>query len=135
VERLYTALSFEVYHAPFTATDFLAPTIWAVEAVEAGEEVAFRVQVEDESGTVSRVVMLYREGDETVWSKAELVYNPGTGWATGSVPAPSGTFYYFAQAVDGTGNVTLALDHGRAYTGLSAEDHKVYLPVVIKNGQ
>jgi len=30
IQRLYTDLQFEVYHAPFTATDFIAPNIWNV---------------------------------------------------------------------------------------------------------
>jgi len=133
VERLYSQLSFEVYHAPYTATDYAAPTIWTVEAIDAGDGITLRVQVEDESGAISRVVVLYREENVTTWSKAELTYDPGTGWATGSAGEPSGEFYYFAQAVDGTGNVTLAMDHGRAFTGVRREEHDVYLPLVLRN--
>jgi Ca2+-binding RTX toxin-like protein len=54
------------------------------------------------------------------WSHLDLIYDPATGVATGSVPAVAGSVEYFAQAVDDTGNVTLALDHGLPYRLLSA---------------
>jgi hypothetical protein len=132
VLRRYTNLEFEVYHAPYTATDFSAPTIWDVIAVQADDGVTFRVQVEDDSYVVSRVVVLYREAGDNTWSKVELIYNPNTGWAEATVAGLGDTdIYYFAQAVDATGNVALAMDHGLAYTGVNT-DHFVYLPLIVR---
>ena len=130
VQRLYSALSFEVYHAPYTATDFVAPTIWDVRALQSDTGVSFRVRVEDDSWSVARVVVLYREGSSNTWSKIELPYNAGTGWAEGTVSGLGSEVEYFSQAVDPTGNVALALDHGRAYSAVSQEQ-RVYLPLVV----
>ena len=135
VQRLYSALSFEVYHAPFTATDHVAPTIWDVRALQSDTGMIFRVRVEDDSWSVARVVVLYREGSSNTWSKIELSYNAGTGWAEGAVSGLGSEIEYFSQAVDPTGNVALAMDHGRAYSAVSREQ-RVYLPLVAsRNGQ
>jgi hypothetical protein len=131
VQRLYSSLDYEVYHAPFTATDFIAPNIWRVEAIRNSVLLKFRVQVSDDSGVIQRTVVLYRTLSSGVWQKAELAYNAATGWAEGNVPPVIGPIEYFAQAVDGTGNVALALDHGNPFTG-SRAGLMLYLPVVLK---
>jgi hypothetical protein len=61
----------------------------------------------------------------------ELDYNSGTGWASGSVPLPGDAIEYFAQAVDPTGNVALALDHGNPFQGVTAVS-EVYLPLTLR---
>jgi hypothetical protein len=50
IQRLYSSLDFEIYHAPFTATDFIAPSIWQVEAISNSVMLQFRVQEDDNSG-------------------------------------------------------------------------------------
>jgi hypothetical protein len=128
VERLYSSLQFEVYHAPIADTDFIAPSIWQVGATSSGSGVGFDVLVTDDSGSVARVVVLYRATTSATWSKAELTYDPATQHATGSVSGLGGVIEYFAQAVDGSGNVALALDHGNAFA--LATSHKIYLPLI-----
>jgi hypothetical protein len=130
-QRLYSALEFEVYHAPFTATDYLAPRIWQVEAYSTSTTLRFRIQVDDNSGSIQRAVMLYRALNTNTWSRAELAFNQTTGWAEGQVGSLQGPFEYFAQAVDLTGNVTLALDRGNPFR--YAPVYKIYLPLVLKN--
>ena len=132
-QRLYDELSFEVYHAPFTATDFIAPSIWQVEALSNTKRLVFRAQAEDDSGEIQRTVVLYRTLNSNTWSKVELNYNPATGWAKGSTEPVSDPIEYFAQTVDPTGNVALALDHGVPFNEVKPlVTYDVYLPVVLK---
>jgi hypothetical protein len=129
IERLYTALQFEVYHAPFTMTDFIAPSIWQVSATNT-TTLRFGVRVKDDSGQVARVVILYRSVNSNVWQKTELTYYPSLELALGSVPAIGEPVEYIAQAVDPTGNVSLALDHGDPFTVEAS--NRVYLPLVVR---
>jgi len=143
--RRYTALQFEVYHAPFTATDFIAPSIWAVTAISSTDGLDFVVWLDDvaEDGDttagVVRVVMLYQLDEETTWRKVELTYQPnpnGVGRAVGRVAPITGRISYFAQAVDQTGNVALALHHGADFTEvdiLERPNPTIYLPLVMRN--
>ena len=93
----------------------MSPSIWQVQAVGDGSGVTFRVLVEDDRGDMQRLVLLYRQEGQTSWALVELTYDPATGWATGRVEGLSGTFEYFAQAVDAAGNVSVALDHGSPF--------------------
>jgi hypothetical protein len=135
VQRLYSALSYEVYHAPMTATDFVAPTIWDVQALQSDAGMIFRVRVEDDSWSVARVVVLYRESSSNTWAKVELPYSAGAEWAEATVSGLGSEIEYFVQAVDPTGNVALALDHGHAYSTVGREE-RVYLPLIaLRNSQ
>jgi hypothetical protein len=62
--RLYSELQLDVYHAPFTATDSIAPSIW---------------QVEDDGGDIERAVVLYRSLASATWSRCELSHSIATG--------------------------------------------------------
>ncbi len=115
--RLYTDLHFEVYHAAAGAPDQIAPLVWQVQAFTTTQYLRFRIAVEDDSGTVSRVLVLYRQDGETTWRNVALTYHPVEKYADAFVPLPQGNIHYFAQAVDPTGNVTVALDHGNPFTG------------------
>ncbi|MCP4535611.1 MAG: hypothetical protein GY832_00520, partial [Chloroflexi bacterium] len=110
-QRLYSDLKFEIYHAPLTATDFIAPSVWQVEAISSSLSLTFRVLVQDDSGSVARTVVLYREQGDTSWSRAELAFDGDSGLAQASVSPVSSAVYYFVQAVDPSGNVALVLDH------------------------
>jgi hypothetical protein len=57
-----------------------------------------------------------------------LTYNPLTQHATGSVPGLGGQFEYFVQAVDPTGKVALALDHGLPLQAQAK--YNLFLPLV-----
>ena len=127
-ERLYRDLQFDVYYAPFDATDFAAPAVWqASTSMTTDNRVAFDAFVTDDSGSVARVVVLYRLLTSQQWSKVELSYDPLTQHATGFVAGLGGRFEYFVQAVDPTGNVALALDHSLPFQGQAV--YKVYLPL------
>ena len=135
VQRLYSELTYEVYHAPFEATDYVAPSIWQVQAISSTHYLRFRVQVTDDSWKIQRTVVLYRTLSSGSWSRVELSYDPITGWAMGVVPPVQGPIEYFAQAVDPTGNVALALDHGNPFREVVAGkvSYEVYLPIVTAN--
>jgi hypothetical protein len=90
--------------------------------------------VDDDSGEILRTVVLYRRMGDNFWTLAELTYDPDTGWAEGTVPAVDGPIEYFAQAVDPTGNVALALDHGNPFRELTdGQPLRIYLPVALRN--
>jgi hypothetical protein len=114
-ERLYTDLQFEVYHVSVDNTDFDAPRIWHVEAERSNTMVNFTALVQDDIGAIPRVVVLYREAPATNWQMVELSYDPLTQLATGSAESLAEETAYFVQAVDGNGNVALALDHGNEF--------------------
>jgi hypothetical protein len=116
-QRLYSDLQYQVYHAPYTVTDFVAPSIWQVEAISTSLFLRLRVRVEDDAGDVARVVVLYREEGDMSWTKAELPYDAVSRLAEAFLTPVAGPIYYFAQAVDSAGNVALALDHGNPFTG------------------
>jgi hypothetical protein len=128
-ERLYTSLDFVVYRAPFAATDFIAPNIWQTDAVSTTTRLIFRVRANDDSGSIARVVMLYRGASSNQWLSVDLAYDPISGQAVGSAPAIQGPIEYFPQAVDPDGNVSLALDHGAPFTQV-AIGQSVYLPLI-----
>jgi hypothetical protein len=121
-ERLYASLQEEVYTAPFSDTDFIAPYIAQVSAITTTSQpqfamgTAFDVQVSDNSGSVQRVVVLYAKAGDTSWSRLDLAWNPATGHATGTLPGVTVPISYFVQAVDPSGNVAVATDEGNPYT-------------------
>jgi hypothetical protein len=129
VERLYTALQLEVYHASFDEDDFVAPAIFEVDTYPSTGQVDFEVLVNDDDGPVMRVVVLYRSAGSNVWQSAELVYDPDEETATGTVLGLGGTVEFIVQAVDSAGNVALSLDHGKPYTVL-AGPLQLFLPIV-----
>jgi hypothetical protein len=148
IQRLYTDLNFEVYHTPFTVTDFLAPNIWSVRAISSSQHLRFDVLVDDDadspedSGEVARVIVLYRQAEDRVWQKAELTLlgkdEFGIEVAEVFVDAVDSPIHYFAQAVDDSGNVLLSLNHGMPYTEVEVEqgilpDNNIYLPLVVRN--
>jgi hypothetical protein len=61
-----------------------------------------------------------------------LSHNAASGWAEGKVPPLEGPIEYFAQAVDRTGNVALALDHGNPFTEVEAGG-AIYLPLIYRD--
>ena len=132
--RLYTALDFEIYHAPTDVTDFAPPAIWQVQLTHnASRQPVFRASLEDAASPIQRVVVLYRRLSplpaQTTWSKAELLYNPAAALAEGPALVQPGLYEYFAQAVDAAGNVGLAYDHGRPFQSLYTLPVWFWLPV------
>jgi hypothetical protein len=132
-QRLYNSLEFEVYHAPYDAQDIIAPTIWQVEVMTDDASITFKSLIQDNSDQIQRVVVLYRAASDNFWTKVELSYDPATDMAMGSVPQVEGSFYYFVQAVDPTGNVAIALENGNPYLAIQGQDHTIYLPTVLKD--
>jgi hypothetical protein len=115
-QRLYDSLSYIVYHAPFTDTDFIAPSIWEVDLSTDHGHLEFSARVGDDSGQILRTLVLYRLVTETQWRSLDLAFDPTTGWATGVGVPLSGLLEYFVQAVDPSGNVSLGLDKGNPFS-------------------
>jgi hypothetical protein len=114
-ERLYDSLDLVVYTAPFSTTDFVAPQVWSVEAItDMAGEITFEVIVNDDDGSLDRVIVLYFLEGQNVWQPVELTISDGMASAT--IPQPVGEMLYFVQAVDDSGNVAVALDHGNLYS-------------------
>ena len=118
--RKYSTLDLIVYTAPFTNLDFDAPVIWSVEAAPNAGNIDFTVKISDALSDIHRTVILYRTLNTNSWTMLDLTFDSQTGLATGSAPDPSATLEYFVQAVDGSGNVSLVLDHGVPFRVLSA---------------
>jgi hypothetical protein len=108
---------------------------WDVRAISTTRYLQFRLRVDDDRGDVWRTLVLYRTLTSTTWLSAELAYDPDTGWAEGRVPPATGLFEYFAQAVDPSGNVTLALDHGNPFRRWTSQviPNQVYLPLLARD--
>ena len=100
-----------------------------MEAISTTLDLRFRVRVSDASSSIARVVVLYRRLTDNAWSMAELAYNPNDNWAEVRLPHIFAPIEYFAQAVDETGNVAAALDHGLPFTRVRFGAY-VYLPVI-----
>jgi hypothetical protein len=137
-QRLYEELDFVIYHAPFTTTDFVAPSIWTPQAISTSLSVRFRALVEDASGEIERVVVLYRELEpgsaSGTWSLLELRYDAPSGWASGFIPPVDGEIEYLVQAVDAAGNVGLAMDHGLPFRNMiDGELRFAYLPLATRS--
>jgi len=77
-QRLYSNLQFEIYRAPTTATDYIAPSIWQVQAMSSTAFLSFRVRADDDSGSIARVVVLYQQQGNAQWSKVKLPYDATT---------------------------------------------------------
>jgi Ca2+-binding RTX toxin-like protein len=120
IMRLYDNLELVVYTAPYTETDFIAPNVWSVDAMENAGSLEFTVGVSDNATGVYRVLVLYRDMSDNAWTGVDLTYNPTTELATASVPASTNTVEYFVQAVDQAGNVSLVLNHGVPFRVLSS---------------
>lgn len=96
--------------------------------VPTAEGPRFAVQVTDDNGALRRVLVLYRRVHSTSWSPLDLTYDIETKTATGALPRQNGTIEFVVQAVDGTGNVSIALDHGNPWTAQFTQ--RLYLPTV-----
>ena len=135
IERAYSHLDYEVQHAPFTDTDFIPPSVRVVDAIASAGQITFSVKADDTrsadplvSGDVRRVIVLYRALGAPSWTRTALAYNAIAERWIGSVSA-SGQIEYFAQVVDASGNVAIALDYGNPFR-IAART--VYLPAVAR---
>jgi hypothetical protein len=122
-QRLYSSLTFEVYHAPAGDDDFVPPSIYQVTATPFAGQTVFTVTVADASNAVVRVIVLYRPVSGNSWAKVELTQTSPTQWA-GAANATG--LDYFAQAVDASGNVAVGLNYGAAFSSLL----EVFLPLI-----
>jgi len=132
------ALDVDVFYASDTDNDVLPPSVRAVTSTfdALTGVLTFHVQATDlvaasplQPGIVARVVVLYRPVQSTSWVKKELAWNGVAGEWTASTLI-SGPIEYFAQVVDGSGNVTVALDYGRPWqTGWT---QRRFLPLLVR---
>ena len=116
-QRLYSHMAGTIYRS--NSTDFDAPTISQVAAVETGNG-SVQVTAHTPSTDVTRAVALYRTGtDSTVdppWHQVDLSGGGGS-WHTG-VTLPAGSTKVvdlIVQLVDGAGNVGISSNKGPGY--------------------
>jgi hypothetical protein len=124
IQRLYSSLQALVYTSPSSETDYVAPSIWQVQAIPgSSNSLTFQAIVTDDDSGVMRVVVLYRKLTSNTWSLAELTYNAGDQTASQTVTIPGGgEVEYFFQAADNTGNVALGLNHNNYYRVTVTDD-------------
>ncbi len=85
-QRLYSDLQFEIYHAPLTATDFIAPSVWQVEAISSSLSIFIsrRVISTGRPSHTTRLPMLIltwangRMPDTTIAGRTRYLIRPAT---------------------------------------------------------
>jgi len=127
VERRFDVMTYTVYYS--TTKDTIPPSIWVVRQVTDTDMLTVEVEVTDFSG-VTRVAVAHTTGDG-LWQTVDLtqIADPNT-WV-GFLPSRPG-LEYFAQAVDGGGNVAIS-DNKGWYFGLPP--YRIYLPLVAKKDE
>jgi hypothetical protein len=135
--RLYDTMQVQLYRTDNdTDTDFVEPIIWKVSMLTAtnASTMSFQVQARDRDSGIQRVVILYRSTSAYEWQKAEL--EPlGSSRFGATVPAIEGPVQFFAQVVDGAGNIALGFDRGNPYqktVHVADTPPTIYLPIVLK---
>ncbi len=121
-QRLYTSFDFELTFSG--SEDTAGPEVQHASASTAGPRI--KLEARDPSG-VDRVIVLWTDGGGQ-WRPLELVYDRSMDKWTGLLPA-RGTVDWFAQVVDGAGNLTLVMDKG-SFFHLDLTVHSLYLPGV-----
>jgi hypothetical protein len=113
-ERLYDALSFDVYYNAEGA-EFEPPIITSVGGgVSSNPGVFFSVGAEDADSTVVRVVVAYTEVTDSPggeWRSIDLSLNAASGLWEGSISTRN-PVQFFVQALDSAGNVGMYAGYG-----------------------
>ena len=125
-QRLYTRFDFEVTFSGSEDTAGPAVTGASATAATATSGPLVKIETNDPSG-IQRVVVMWTDGGGE-WRPLELVYEPSMYKWIGRFPA-RGPVEWFAQVVDGAGNVTKVMDKDRHFY-LDLTVHSVYLPGV-----
>ena len=130
MERIYDQMSFDVYYSD--SYDWWEPIVLSVDGVLSGGTARIKMEAIDASG-IHQVVVVYADGSGTLVSK-DLTYDSDTLKWTGEIPATEETIFY-AQVVDGAGNVATADNKGVWYTLEEVETGPIviYLPLVLKD--
>jgi hypothetical protein len=126
-QRVYGEVEVTVYASD--ASDWLTPTVVGVSQVVDGTSATVVVTATD-SVSVCRVVVAYTDG-ESEWKSVDLTASGGDTWQ-GELEVME-KVEYLVQVVDGAGNVTVDDNDGSYYTVVSS-GHRVYLPVVLREG-
>ncbi len=120
VQRLFNKIGARVLRSG--SNDFVPPAFTRIDATSVGTTAAFAVDVTDltqtgAAGTVKRVLVAVRRGNETTWTFSDLGQVGTSARWSGGVPLPvAGTpFEYFVQAVDLAGNVAVSTNKGFYY--------------------
>ncbi|MGA2210400.1 MAG: Ig-like domain-containing protein [Acidimicrobiales bacterium] len=120
-ERLFNSMSAEVYYLPPNspdASDYTPATIDSTEAIEAGSNVNFVVQVTPALAPVVRVLVLSTDADDPgAWTPLDLSSSDGLRWSGAAPSTTSGKVQYIVEAVDAAGNVSVSNNEGTAFDG------------------
>jgi len=131
-QHVFSTLNADVYYS--TADDKTPPVISVVDALFDPQRnvVLVKVGATDDSG-IRRVIVSYDQpgGNKGEWKSVQLTYDPRSQKWTGTFPGNSAT-HYFAQVVDGAGNVAIATNKATYYTPAASKDitieTKIFLP-------
>jgi hypothetical protein len=127
IQRIWERMDVVTFHAPFSTSDFIAPTIWRMSAQPASNAVRFTVEATDASG-VGRVVILCRWSTSAEWQPLELaLVDAAKGAWSGLLPVAGTSVEYIVQAVDEAGNVMSADDYGSPFV---SNLNSIYLPTI-----
>jgi hypothetical protein len=110
IQRNYGEQAFEFTRSALP--DAVAPTASYVAARELPAGPLFKIDAQDPSG-IRQVVVVYT-ADKGVWRAVDLAYRPDMDKWVGEVQTRL-PIRWFAQVVDGAGNVSAVLDKGRLF--------------------
>ncbi|MFN8486002.1 MAG: CARDB domain-containing protein [Caldilineaceae bacterium] len=131
-QRLYGSLGVELTFS--NAPDVIAPTVLHSAAQANNGGVVIKLEANDASG-IRRVVAVYTDG-AGVMQSLDLTYHPDAQKWLGTIPGVRDV-QWFAQVMDGAGNVTDVLDKGKFFHASyqpnpTSPAYTNYLPVVMK---
>jgi hypothetical protein len=132
-ERLYSDQLVDVYYS--SSLDRTPPTVTIIQAQAdvVNGVISVKVGAEDLSG-VERVLVTYQKDlrpGQGQWLSVDLTFNPVTQKWIGTFPG-DGSTRFFAQAVDGAGNLAAESNKGLYYAADVVVWHKVYLPLTMR---
>lgn len=128
-QRLYGDVALELTFS--TSPDTLAPTVQQRAAQVTKSGIAIKLEAADASG-IRRAVATYTGGDG-LFQSMDLTYQPDMDKWVGVIPGLRRAAW-FAQVVDGAGNVAYVLDKGKFFQAeaTTTSVNYLYLPTVVR---
>jgi hypothetical protein len=119
VQRLFDSIGTEVKYS--NSTDFTPPQLTDIHAELASGNITISLRTFDNQvDNVKKVLVLVKDGSGN-WTAHELAQDPDESDLYEAVfPATGTDFEYFAQSMDGAGNVGISTNKGRYFSALPA---------------
>ncbi len=118
VERKWTHIAGRVTYSP--SSDFVPPTVDAIDAFVAGGTVSFSGRFSDRNetgaaGSVALAQVVYDVDNNSSWQALQLQRDPATGAWSGGAPFSGTQVQFFVEACDPAGNCGFSSNKGRYF--------------------